>query len=331
MSHDTPLVSIITPTFNHERFIGRCIQSVLDQTYPHWELLIVNDGSTDRTLERCLECAGSDARIRVLDQENHGLMRLHETYNRALAAASGELVAILEGDDWWPLDKLAIQVGHHVTNAELLLSHGKVLRSDGDHIFGEYARPPLEGRQPALQYLRFLLLKEACFMPVSVIIRRDALVRIGGFQGYPGFPAVDLPTFRDLVQLPGEVMWIDHVLGFWRQSATQATSTVFTPEVDLTTLRLVIDCYRSLSGSTVKSLNLTEEDVQRAIYRKAVVPGLVGAFRKTLRTRNRREALKFAGEILKLGSARNRLFVLLGLCAMAVNRDLEGLYRQNLS
>ena len=80
-----PLVSIITPTYNHEKYIGDCIRSVQDQTYTNWEMIIVDDGSTDRTFTIAQTSADSHDRIKLCTQKNLGIFRLGETYNFALA------------------------------------------------------------------------------------------------------------------------------------------------------------------------------------------------------------------------------------------------------
>jgi len=74
------LVSIITPTYNHERYIGECIESVLKQTYKNWEMLIVDDGSSDKTVEIVEKYAAQDSRIKlILHDENYGPYRLKDT------------------------------------------------------------------------------------------------------------------------------------------------------------------------------------------------------------------------------------------------------------
>lgn len=123
----TPLVSVITPTYNHERFIGPCIDSLLRQTYPAWEQIILDDGSTDKTGE--IVAAYRDPRVRYERQENRGPFELARTYNRALALAQGELIAILEGDDLWPPDKLAALVPVFQDEA-VVLAHGERVEID---------------------------------------------------------------------------------------------------------------------------------------------------------------------------------------------------------
>src|SRR6266567_8315745 len=102
------LVSIITPTYNHERFIGACIESVLSQTYVHWEQIIIDDGATDNT--EGIAKRYHDPRVRYCRQENQGLDNLAITYNRAFYASRGSPIPIQKGDDLWPPNKLATMV-----------------------------------------------------------------------------------------------------------------------------------------------------------------------------------------------------------------------------
>src|SRR5947207_2132870 len=83
--------SIVTPTYNHERFIGACIESVLAQSYTNWEMIIVDDGSTDNTWNILQYYTKIDARIRPFHQENKGIWCLAETYNFALQHSRGEM------------------------------------------------------------------------------------------------------------------------------------------------------------------------------------------------------------------------------------------------
>src|SRR5438309_11287439 len=117
-----PLVSVVTPTYNHDHYIGPCIESLLRQTYPNWEQIIIDDGSTDATrkaLERYTE-----PRIRYHRQTNQGAYALARTYNRALDLAKGSLIAILEGDDLWPQKKLATLVPT-LDDPRIVLAYGQ--------------------------------------------------------------------------------------------------------------------------------------------------------------------------------------------------------------
>lgn len=106
------LVSIIMPSWNTGRFIGESIQSVLEQTYQNWELIIVDDCSTDNTDE--VVASFGDARIRYLHNERNSGAAL--TRNYALREARGEWIAFLDSDDLWEPEKLEHQIKFMVDN-----------------------------------------------------------------------------------------------------------------------------------------------------------------------------------------------------------------------
>lgn len=97
------MISIITPVYKAEPFIDRCIQSVLSQSYVDWELILVNDGSPDNSLEICRRYAEVDQRIRVFTQENQGASVAR---NLALDQVRGEYIAFLDSDDTLNSDTL---------------------------------------------------------------------------------------------------------------------------------------------------------------------------------------------------------------------------------
>lgn len=101
---DLPLVSILIPCYNAERWVGEAIQSALDQTYPNTEIIVVDDGSTDRSLD-VIKSFGP--RIRWETGPNGGPAVAR---NRGLAIASGVYVGFLDADDTWHREKLALQV-----------------------------------------------------------------------------------------------------------------------------------------------------------------------------------------------------------------------------
>ena len=98
------LLSIITATQNNEDLIDRAIQSVVAQTQTDWELIVVNDGSTDSTADHVARWARQDARIQLINQTAAGVST---SRNRALQAASGDYVLFLDGDDWFELGAFA--------------------------------------------------------------------------------------------------------------------------------------------------------------------------------------------------------------------------------
>ena len=102
-----PSVSIITPTYNRAEYLKEAIESVLSQTFQDWELIVVNDGSTDHTVEVLNAYTMRDRRIRSIHKENSGIS---EARNTALAIATGKYIAFIDDDDRWLPEKLEMQV-----------------------------------------------------------------------------------------------------------------------------------------------------------------------------------------------------------------------------
>lgn len=167
------LVSVIIPAFNRADCVGHAIASVQAQTYPHWELIVADDGSTDGTAAQVEEHARRDSRVRLVRRTHNG--GAQAARNAAINAARGEWVAFLDSDDTWLPDSLTCRL-------DAALARGvSVVHSGGDkrNEKGELTRcpvPPLRGRvYPAL------LLNEGPMFP-AMMVRRDALQAIGGLD-----------------------------------------------------------------------------------------------------------------------------------------------------
>jgi glycosyltransferase involved in cell wall biosynthesis len=212
-----PLVSIISPCYNHEEFIAQCIESVISQTYTNWEMIVVDDCSQDASFEIIRNYADADPRIRAIRHDsNYGASGLTQTYNEALNMSSGELIAILEGDDFWVSTKLEAQVPafrdegvvlvyadfDEVIDAEDLIKHHRV-RVDQNSLKTE---PP--------QNLTFFS-RLGSFGANTVIVRKTALASIGGFASSK-IPTVDFPTWLRL-SLEGDFVCVPETLAFWRR------------------------------------------------------------------------------------------------------------------
>ena len=91
------LVSVIVPIFNTEKYLRRCVDSVLTQTYPNLELILINDGSTDSSGELIDQIAMMDARVRVVHQVNSGVSVAR---NNGVLISNGDYVYFLDSDDW---------------------------------------------------------------------------------------------------------------------------------------------------------------------------------------------------------------------------------------
>jgi len=167
-----PLVSVITPAYNAERFIGETVESVLAQTYPTWELIVVDDGSTDGTV--ALVRSYGDPRIQVAEAGGTGLPAAAR--NVGFAVARGDYVALLDHDDIWRPVKLERQLQLMGTRSEVGLSHtaAEILRD------GKLELPDPDPDALREDDLLARLLRRNFVFASSVVIRRELLEKFGG-------------------------------------------------------------------------------------------------------------------------------------------------------
>ena len=134
-----PLVSVIMPAYNAEKYIAEAIQSVISQTYTNWELFVLDDCSTDGTAEIAEGFARADGRIHLLkNPQNMGVAR---TRNRGFDLAQGEWIALLDSDDVWHSDKLEKQLEvANESGAEIIYS-SYALFTDGESGKTQYNVP----------------------------------------------------------------------------------------------------------------------------------------------------------------------------------------------
>ena len=122
------LLSIIIPSYNHELYIGEAIHSVVNQTYQNWELIIIDDGSKDQSVNVIKKFR--DSRIRLIEQENQGA---HNAINRGLKEANGEYLAILNSDDVFEKERFAVMITEMEKDANIgfMCSYIRVINSQG--------------------------------------------------------------------------------------------------------------------------------------------------------------------------------------------------------
>jgi hypothetical protein len=138
MSAATSVTCVVT-AYNHERFVAEAVDSALGQDYPPelLDVVVVNDGSTDGTRALLDARFASEPRVTLIHQDNEGFVR---AMNRAIGAATGELIAILDGDDMWPADKLRRQVALLDARLEVGLVHGdmEVVSAEGATVHASF-------------------------------------------------------------------------------------------------------------------------------------------------------------------------------------------------
>ncbi|OIP92503.1 MAG: glycosyl transferase [Syntrophobacteraceae bacterium CG2_30_61_12] len=166
-----PGVSVVIPTFNRAHLVAEAIRSVLAQTLPPLEIIVVDDGSRDATSEGL---AAFGPKIRVIRQEHRGVSA---TRNAGIAAARGTWLALLDSDDLWRPTKLEAQIRYLEQHPDLLLCQTEELWLR----HGRRLNPKSYHRKPS-GYCFQKLLERCLVSPSALLIQRRLLDRIGGFD-----------------------------------------------------------------------------------------------------------------------------------------------------
>jgi glycosyltransferase involved in cell wall biosynthesis len=328
---DAPAVSIITPTYNHGRFLAQAIESVLAQTFSSWEQIIIDDGSTDDT--GAVAGRYRDPRIRYLRQDNRGIERLPETYNDALAMCRAPLVAILEGDDYWPADKLATLVPAFA-DPEVVLAYGWTevfgergtfpARIPSDNFDRRFAPTVATNSPPGRAALAMCDCRALTFTyPCSVVVRRSALERIGGFQSRPGLCVTDHPTFLRLA-LEGRFHFERRIMGYWR--VHDAGTTARGLDRILAALYPEILRFRAEFGARLPVSEAEWRQIDRD-WRPLQAWASMSWARRLLLEQRWSEARSHLQVTLRRGSWRMRLVALAALAGARVQVPAEWVYR----
>ncbi len=167
-----PTVSVIVPTYNTIGYLPAAIESILNQTFEDFEILLVNDGSTDSTDQWAKKL--TDPRIRYIEQENQGLSAARNT---GIALAQGQYIALLDADDRWESTKLEKQVAFLNANPNIGMVHSWVTFMDAEgRSTGRIWKTQAEG----MALSRLLQRNDVAVL--SVLVRRECFAKIGGFD-----------------------------------------------------------------------------------------------------------------------------------------------------
>ena len=192
-------------------------------------------------------------RIKYIKQENKGIWRLKETYNKALDNSNGYLIAILEGDDFWPDYKLEKQIDSF-NDPEVVFSWGRADIADEKNDITGYRPKAIKWLKKESNKKLYKNLFFGNFIPAcTVICRKSALIKIGGFKQCKQFPYVDHTTWLE-IGLRGKFIYLDQILGYWRHHETQISSTMSLEMVE--SLEYGIDFLKKMSKSQKIQINI---------------------------------------------------------------------------
>lgn len=215
-----PDVSIVMPAFNAEQYISDSIKSVQNQIYDNWELIVVDDGSTDNTFDVVKGIADYDNRIKLLRQENG---RQGKARNAALQIALGEWIAFLDADDLWLPEKLAVQMKLLKSNSkvDLVYTSGWIFNTAHENNLEKYEVP--EGLQDQNEIIMKML--KGWSLPIlSVTVRRNLLASVSDFGEEPEIQnAEDYQLWLKLADKGIQMYGIREPLFKYRVHPSQAT------------------------------------------------------------------------------------------------------------
>jgi glycosyltransferase involved in cell wall biosynthesis len=209
MKQKAPLFSVVIPTYNRAKIIGRAIESVLNQTFQGFEIVIVDNGSDDDT-QSVVEGYGDD-RIRYFWQEGSGSPA--SPRNTGISKAKGDWVCFLDTDDAWYHDKLRMCFEHienSVGGSVDLLHHD--LRIVGNK--GFFTRKTVRSRQLETPIAENLLVNMNVIATSSVVVRKTLLDQVGGFNESPEMAASeDLNLWLKISEITNYFFYIPEILG----------------------------------------------------------------------------------------------------------------------
>ncbi|MBE9126713.1 MULTISPECIES: glycosyltransferase [unclassified Coleofasciculus] len=168
-----PQISVIIPAYNASKTIKETVESVLNQTFSDFELIVINDGSTDSTSE--IISTIKDERLKVFSYPNTGVAA---SRNRGVSQALGEYISFLDADDLWTPDKLETQLKALQENPPAAVAYSW---TDWIDEFGQFLRPGGHFTENGDVYVK-LLLKDFIESGSNPLIRRQALTEVGGFD-----------------------------------------------------------------------------------------------------------------------------------------------------
>ncbi len=221
MTQDRHGITIVIPLYNKEDFILEAIDSVLNQTFPCLELLVVDDGSTDRSAVVAAERIRTDERARMISIANSGVSVARNT---GIVAASYSWVALLDGDDWWAptfLEELTSSMS--VYPNEVMFASGRCRIGPLTCLRYENASLPPDGETGTVNYFEVLPKDVPVINSSNVLIRRSHFLEAGLFR--PGQSQHEDHDLWMRLAVQNKVVVVNKCLSFYRISDTTSSAS----------------------------------------------------------------------------------------------------------
>ena len=234
MTNKFPLVSVIIPSYNYLRYIDKCLESVFNQDYPNIEVIVVDDGSTDGSLEYLQSLTNP---IKILQQRNQGVSIAR---NIGLFESRGEFIAFLDADDFWDSSKISKQVNIlSSSSVDLVYTGVTLVASDGVEIIGTI-NPDYQG--DCSSHFRRYPAKAIVTLGASNALFRKKLLAQSGILDPKLSISADWDFFRRYCDY-GKVAILENQLTFYRQHPKNMStySDSFTSDTKRCVSKMLID------------------------------------------------------------------------------------------
>jgi glycosyltransferase involved in cell wall biosynthesis len=207
MKRNNPLVSIIIPTYNHAKFLDKCLLSIKKQTYQNWETIIVNNYSTDNTAE--IVSRYEDPRFRLINFKNSGIIAASR--NKGIRNSTGEFIAFLDSDDWWYPKKLEYSI-RSINQQDFTYHDLDIYTANGKRFLKKVGC-----RQIKKPIFANLLKKGIGPTNSSVVVRKKIIDQVGGLSEDPKLVAAeDYDLWLEISKVTEKFRYIPKTLGaYW--------------------------------------------------------------------------------------------------------------------
>ena len=329
-----PLISLIMPLYNHEKYLKKSIETIINQTYKNIELIIIDDGSTDNSSKIVKQFR--DKKIKYIYQKNKGVKKLNLTINKGLKYARGSLVTMVTSDDYFPLNRFLNQVKYFKNeNVDMVFGNITLINESGNKI--QLIKPNISvnyNDQSSEYKIRKYF--ESNYIPQpSTLIRTIALKKIGGYIQKKYMYAEDYPTQLNLL-MNGEVRYINKNFAYYRLHESQMTR-LHQDKMIYSDIRYLKNFYKSLSKLKKNKTGFKNySKLNKFLNQKKINSHFYIGFSKACIKKNKIAKIFFL-KGLKEGNFLNKLKCLFGIFFLMINfnfnifRSLKLKYVENLS
>lgn len=259
LEKENPLISIIVPIYNTEEYLEECIKSLVNQTYKNLEIILINDGSTDLSLEICKKWKKIDNRILIIDKKNSGQA---DSRNIAVKQAKGKLITFVDSDDW--IDESLIEKLYNAQkkyDADISMCEAYTENAKGD--FSDYSLQRLENELIDIQNNKEYLLTVR-YTLWTKLYKKELFTE--NFIEQPSIKFEDFATVPLLYALSKKIACVDEALYYYRYRMESTIRDVNHIDDRIITLQYLVDGF--------KRFNL-EQGWQEILFKICTERGLI--------------------------------------------------------